>query len=163
MPSFTSLVALVAASSLVAAMPSGHLAARATPDEINQYLAGHNNERANHGANALVWDDQAAAKAQQWADRCVFEHSGGQLGSYGGWLSYTLTPCAVSLTILQRTLLPVLVVDMTSPLLSSPGTTRPVTTIPATPNTPTGLRSSGRAPLVSVVLLHTARTSSMAS
>ncbi|CAE6425737.1 unnamed protein product [Rhizoctonia solani] len=39
------------------------------------YLTPHNNERAQRGANALVWDDGLAASAQAWADQCKFQHS----------------------------------------------------------------------------------------
>jgi uncharacterized protein YkwD len=86
MAPLTSFLGIFAAFTLTLAMPSAErgIVARATPDEINQYLAGHNDERAKHNAAPLVWNEEAAAKAQQWADACVFEHSGGQLGSYGG-------------------------------------------------------------------------------
>jgi uncharacterized protein YkwD len=86
MAPLTSLLSILAVSALTLAMPSTErgIVARATPEEIDQYLAGHNDERAKHNAAPLVWNEEAAAKAQQWADACVFEHSGGQLGSYGG-------------------------------------------------------------------------------
>ncbi|KAF9015338.1 CAP domain-containing protein [Cyathus striatus] len=51
--------------------------------DIDAYLAGHNTVRANHGASALTWSDELASKAQQWANGCVFEHSGGSLGDFG--------------------------------------------------------------------------------
>ena len=53
-------------------------------DDISQYLSAHNTVRAQHGAVALTWNDEAASKAQQWANGCVFQHSGGSLGPYGG-------------------------------------------------------------------------------
>jgi uncharacterized protein YkwD len=31
----------------------------------------------------LTWSDNLASKAQQWANNCVFEHSGGTLGDFG--------------------------------------------------------------------------------
>jgi hypothetical protein len=32
----------------------------------------------------LTWNDNLAAKAQQWANGCQFKHSGGTLGAFGG-------------------------------------------------------------------------------
>lgn len=40
----------------------------------------HNVFRLMHGVPTLQWDDGIARSAQQWADRCVFEHSGGPFG-----------------------------------------------------------------------------------
>lgn len=51
--------------------------------DIDQYLSAHNTIRAQHGASALTWSDNLAAKAQQWANNCVFQHSGGTLGAFG--------------------------------------------------------------------------------
>ncbi|PBL00780.1 PR-1-like protein [Armillaria gallica] len=51
--------------------------------DINAYLEGHNTIRAQHGAADLTWSDELAGKAQQWANGCVFKHSGGSLGSFG--------------------------------------------------------------------------------
>ncbi|CEL58179.1 Fruiting body protein SC7 OS=Schizophyllum commune GN=SC7 PE=2 SV=1 [Rhizoctonia solani AG-1 IB] len=50
------------------------LSARAVPQQ-QQYLDAHNNERAKHGAKALVWDDALSASAQAWANQCKFQHS----------------------------------------------------------------------------------------
>ncbi|KAH9064170.1 PR-1-like protein [Lactarius vividus] len=52
-------------------------------DNIPAYLSAHNNVRAQHGANPLTWSDALSSKAQQWADGCHFEHSGGTLGRFG--------------------------------------------------------------------------------
>jgi len=46
-------------------------------------LAGHNSIRAQHGAADLTWNDTLASEAQQWANGCVFKHSGGSLGPFG--------------------------------------------------------------------------------
>ncbi|KAI0815183.1 CAP domain-containing protein [Irpex lacteus] len=51
--------------------------------DIQQYLSAHNTVRAQHGASALTWSDNLASKAQQWANNCVFQHSGGSLGPFG--------------------------------------------------------------------------------
>jgi len=49
--------------------------------DIQKYLEDHNNFRAMHGADPLIWDIELADKAQQWANRCQFIHS---QGPYGG-------------------------------------------------------------------------------
>ncbi|KIJ45131.1 hypothetical protein M422DRAFT_29984 [Sphaerobolus stellatus SS14] len=51
--------------------------------DINAYLSAHNTVRAQHGAAALTWSQDLANKAQQWANGCVFKHSGGSLGPFG--------------------------------------------------------------------------------
>ncbi|KAF7791926.1 hypothetical protein EIP86_002952 [Pleurotus ostreatoroseus] len=51
--------------------------------DIQQYLTAHNTVRAQHGASALTWSDELASKAQQWANGCKFQHSGGSLGPFG--------------------------------------------------------------------------------
>jgi uncharacterized protein YkwD len=53
------------------------------PDQ-DAYLAAHNSFRAQRGAAPLTWSNELAGKAQQWANGCKFEHSGGSLGPYGG-------------------------------------------------------------------------------
>ena len=60
-------------------------------------LAGHNNFRALHGASPLTWNGDLAAAANSWASRCVFEHSGGQVGAFGGTRSDGLSPAASAL------------------------------------------------------------------
>ncbi|CAE6461693.1 unnamed protein product [Rhizoctonia solani] len=55
--------------------------ARATAED---YLAPHNNERAEHGAKALVWDDGLASSAQAWANQCKFQHSQSGQNLYAG-------------------------------------------------------------------------------
>lgn len=60
--------------------------------EKNEILNAHNKYRAEVGVSPLVWDDQLAASAQQWADNLnstgSFEHSrsGENLiqGNFGG-------------------------------------------------------------------------------
>ncbi|GJE86048.1 PR-1-like protein [Phanerochaete sordida] len=72
--------------------------------DIDQYLSAHNTIRAQHGASALTWSDELASKAQQWANGCVFQHSGGSLGPFGENLaagtgsSYDITAAVKSWT-----------------------------------------------------------------
>ncbi|KAF9478051.1 PR-1-like protein [Pholiota conissans] len=51
--------------------------------DIQAYLQAHNSVRAQHGAAPLTWNDNLSSKAQQWANNCVFKHSGGSLGPFG--------------------------------------------------------------------------------
>ncbi|KDN48739.1 hypothetical protein RSAG8_02726, partial [Rhizoctonia solani AG-8 WAC10335] len=57
------------------------LVSRAAPED---YLSPHNNERAEHGANALVWNDGLASSAQAWANQCKFQHSQSGQNLYAG-------------------------------------------------------------------------------
>jgi len=56
----------------------------ATPPESGlsafaiEALKAHNDERAQHGAEPLVWSDDLENAAQAWTDKCVFEHGGGK-------------------------------------------------------------------------------------
>ena len=58
--------------------------ASATPsvaaDLASEVLAAHNALRAQHGVPALKWSASIAKSAQAYADQCVFEHSGTDLG-----------------------------------------------------------------------------------
>lgn len=54
-----------------------------SPADIQAYLTAHNTVRAQHGAVPLTYSQSLAAKAQQWANGCVFQHSGGTLGPLG--------------------------------------------------------------------------------
>lgn len=65
-------------------------------DDIATWLSDHNSVRSQHGADDLTWSDDLSAKAQQWANGCVFQHSMGALGPYGenlaaGTGNYTIT------------------------------------------------------------------------
>ena len=37
-------------------------------------LSAHNKHRSDHGVPALLWDDNLAASAANWAANCVFGH-----------------------------------------------------------------------------------------
>jgi hypothetical protein len=89
-PSFSQILklccVLLISSVSAAAIPmnSGEYVKRTSAADEQAYLDAHNSVRAQHGAVPLTWNDDAAAKAQQWANGCVFQHSGGTLGPYGG-------------------------------------------------------------------------------
>ncbi|CAE6470435.1 unnamed protein product [Rhizoctonia solani] len=40
----------------------------------NDYSDAHNSFRAQHGADGLTWSAELEAKAQNWANGCIFEH-----------------------------------------------------------------------------------------
>ncbi|KAE8212319.1 hypothetical protein CF327_g4027 [Tilletia walkeri] len=46
-------------------------------------LNAHNKYRARHGAPALTWDSNLAAFAANWANKCIWAHSGGPYGENG--------------------------------------------------------------------------------
>eukprot|EP01006_Ploeotia_vitrea_P030316 TRINITY_DN62772_c0_g2_i2.p1 TRINITY_DN62772_c0_g2~~TRINITY_DN62772_c0_g2_i2.p1 ORF type:complete len:211 (-),score=30.80 TRINITY_DN62772_c0_g2_i2:1121-1753(-) len=46
-----------------------------TQTEKDVLLARHNVYRCMHDAPPMVWDKTVAAKAQEWADKCKFDHS----------------------------------------------------------------------------------------
>ncbi|KAI0036696.1 CAP domain-containing protein, partial [Vararia minispora EC-137] len=51
--------------------------------DIQTYLSSHNTVRAAHGVGNLSWNNTLEAAAQKWANKCVFQHSGGSLGPFG--------------------------------------------------------------------------------
>lgn len=93
--------------------PSNSLA---TSSDIQAFLGEHNNFRAKHGAAPLTWNTEIAGKAEQWASRCQFEHSNGQLGEYGGlYFQKTKIKEVLNHFLLQRIWLQGLVQTTTSP------------------------------------------------
>ncbi|PIL30250.1 transporter [Ganoderma sinense ZZ0214-1] len=89
-----SLSVLLALFAGVEAMPA--LSKRTSASDVKAYLAAHNTFRAKHGAAALKWNNTLAAAAQKEVNRCVFKHSGGIFGPYGGYV-HVLTPNAENL------------------------------------------------------------------
>ncbi|CAE6428659.1 unnamed protein product [Rhizoctonia solani] len=71
-----SATAAAAASSKTSEGSSGNA-------EIDAYLKGHNDIRAQHGASPLTWATDLSAAAAKWAGNCVWEHSQGQIGDFG--------------------------------------------------------------------------------
>ncbi|POW03103.1 hypothetical protein PSHT_11811 [Puccinia striiformis] len=47
---------------------------------VTRWTAAHNEIRARYSTPPLKWSSKLEASAQVWADRCVFEHSGGPFG-----------------------------------------------------------------------------------
>ncbi|KAF8271341.1 CAP domain-containing protein [Lactarius quietus] len=62
-------------------------------DDIATYLSAHNQVRAQHGAVDLTWSDDLSTTAQNWANGCVFKHSGGPDGENlaAGTGNYSIT------------------------------------------------------------------------
>ena len=48
--------------------------------EAQQWLDLHNQARAQHGAAPLTWSSELATYAKNYANRCIWEHSGGPHG-----------------------------------------------------------------------------------
>ncbi|KAJ7456700.1 PR-1-like protein [Mycena latifolia] len=61
----------------------GDNGSRASDADVQAYLQAHNSIRSQHGAVPISWSNAAAVKAQQWADLCKNQHSGGTLGPLG--------------------------------------------------------------------------------
>ncbi|CAE6447762.1 unnamed protein product [Rhizoctonia solani] len=73
-----------AASATAAAVPSSKPSEGSSGNaEIDAYLKGHNDIRAQHDASSLTWATDLAAAAAKWAENCVWEHSQGQVGEFG--------------------------------------------------------------------------------
>lgn len=66
------------------------LTATRAASQMQDVLDAHNTYRAKHCVPKLAWSEQVAASAQQWADRCVFEHQKGS--GYGENLAWGSSP-----------------------------------------------------------------------
>ncbi|CAE6349471.1 unnamed protein product [Rhizoctonia solani] len=72
------VITAAASSASAVSMTGTHLLA--TRAVSQDYLTAHNNERAKHGASALVWDSGLASTAQTWANKCNFSAR-----TFGAW------------------------------------------------------------------------------
>ena len=52
-------------------------------DDKTLWLDAHNFWRGEHNASALTWSDDLANAAANWANRCRWVHSAGEVGQYG--------------------------------------------------------------------------------
>ena len=87
---FNTLFTLAMTLAVAAASPL--LPRNTSSSDISAYLSAHNNVRSQHRVSPLTWSNDLATKAQSWANGCVFQHSGGKLGPYGGE-SRIVMPC----------------------------------------------------------------------
>jgi pathogenesis-related protein 1 len=76
---FPSFVLSLAALALAAPQPESKRDTTSKAD-IAKWLDPHNALRAQHGAKPLVWNSTLADYANNWAGKCVFQHSGGPYG-----------------------------------------------------------------------------------
>ena len=88
--SLSVLLALFAGVEAVPAPRNAAVSKRTSAADVKAYLAAHNNFRAKHGASAFKWNNTLAAAAQKEVNRCIFKHSGGIFGPYGGTSSIAL-------------------------------------------------------------------------
>ena len=88
--SLSVLLALFAGVEAVPAPRNAAVSKRTSAADVKAYLAAHNNFRAKHGAAAFKWNNTLAAAAQKEVNRCIFKHSGGIFGPYGGTFSMVL-------------------------------------------------------------------------
>ena len=79
---FNTLFTLAMTLAVAAASPL--LPRNTSSSDISAYLSAHNTVRSQHRVSPLTWSNDLATKAQSWANGCVFQHSGGKLGPYGG-------------------------------------------------------------------------------
>ena len=126
--SLSVLLALFAGVEAVPAPRNAAVSKRTSAADVKAYLAAHNNFRAKHGASAFKWNNTLAAAAQKEVNRCIFKHSGGIFGPYGGTspspLSYVAQLDVVThLAFVQRTLRLALATSR-SPMPSARGRTR---------------------------------------
>jgi len=87
---FSQIITLVAAvfvsEAVTAPTPDLELQKRATgpaytnADFIKSALTTHNTHRAAHHVSNLVWDTTLAKYANKYANKCVFQHTGGPYG-----------------------------------------------------------------------------------
>ncbi|KAJ7783468.1 PR-1-like protein [Mycena maculata] len=76
-------VQTTAASSSSSSSGDGSNGSDASSADVQAYLQAHNSVRSQHGAVPVTWSNDAASKAQFWANKCTNTHSGGTLGPFG--------------------------------------------------------------------------------
>ncbi|ARF09933.1 hypothetical protein Indivirus_5_56 [Indivirus ILV1] len=59
-------------------------ATQTSQNEIDMWVSVHNATRASVGLGPISWNENLAKGAKQWADGCVFEHSGSAIRNYNG-------------------------------------------------------------------------------
>ncbi|KAJ3790196.1 CAP domain-containing protein [Lentinula aff. detonsa] len=67
-------------TSLPSSNPSTSAISGATQSFVQATLNSHNIARAQYGASPLTWNSNLYPGTQQWANACVFQHSGGNYG-----------------------------------------------------------------------------------
>ncbi|KAH8798395.1 PR-1-like protein [Flagelloscypha sp. PMI_526] len=77
---FTTILVTLASTAVIATPVQ---MTRRQDADVKPMLDLHNKFRAERNAPAMKWSDKAAGKAQEWANKCKFEHSGGTLGPFG--------------------------------------------------------------------------------
>lgn len=73
MLSSISKLAMLGFAAVASATPVA-MEARQSGDFRQEMLDAHNFFRAQHGANPVSWNDDAAAVAQNWANQCRWQH-----------------------------------------------------------------------------------------
>lgn len=68
------ILALAAASPLAEQVGSNGFNATQMDDFKKEMIMGHSWYRKQHSASEVIWSDEVAAAAQDWADQCSMSH-----------------------------------------------------------------------------------------
>ncbi|KAJ3829328.1 CAP domain-containing protein [Lentinula raphanica] len=79
-PASTSIRASTTSTTPTSSTPSSRASTDPSQSFIQATLDSHNTARAEYGASPLVWNSSLYPATQQWANACVFQHSGGNYG-----------------------------------------------------------------------------------
>ncbi|KAJ3762743.1 CAP domain-containing protein [Lentinula raphanica] len=79
-PASTSIRASTTSTTPTSSTPSSRASTDPSQTFIQATLDSHNTARAEYGASPLVWNSSLYPATQQWANACVFQHSGGNYG-----------------------------------------------------------------------------------
>ncbi|QUC17245.1 uncharacterized protein UV8b_01486 [Ustilaginoidea virens] len=87
-------VSKVLGAALLGAATSSPVGGKREDSFQNEMIASHNYFRAQHSADDLVWDENIAQDAQNWANTCNFYHDSagenlGCMSSYDFWGQFT--------------------------------------------------------------------------